>query len=71
MSTLDIQVKVEGWTAITTQRNADKFPRELMGKAVFRAIHHLDKPVFYVQEPADTWVPMEYINNKWYELSYK
>jgi hypothetical protein len=68
---LAIQIKVEGWTAVTIRKSADKFPRELMGRAVFRAIHHPDKPAFYVEEPAGTWVPKEYINGQWFEISYE
>jgi hypothetical protein len=41
-----------------------------MGKAVYRAIEDLDKPMFYIQGINDVWVPMEYINNQWYQLTY-
>jgi hypothetical protein len=70
MTSLEYQIKPEGWTAITTRGNADKFPRELMGKAIYRTIEDLDKPMFYVQTAADQWVPMEYINDQWYQLTY-
>jgi hypothetical protein len=70
MTSLEYQIKPDGWTAITTQGNADKFPQDLMGKAVYRTIEDLDKPMFYVQTHGDAWVPMEYINNQWYQLTY-
>jgi hypothetical protein len=34
MASLEYQIK-EGWTAITTRGNADKFPQDLMGKAIY------------------------------------
>jgi hypothetical protein len=70
MTSLELQIKPEGWTAVTTRGNADKFPRDLMGKAIYRTIEDLDKPMFYVQTTNDQWVPMEYINNQWYQLTY-
>jgi hypothetical protein len=70
MTSLEYNIKPDGWTAITSQGNAEKFPRDLMGKAVYRTIEDLEKPMFYVQTNNDQWVPMEYINNQWYQLTY-
>jgi hypothetical protein len=41
-----------------------------MGKVIYQTIEDLDKPMFYVQTTNDQWVPMEYINNQWYQLMY-
>src|ERR1700682_5145996 len=46
------------------------FTPENLGSAHWRNLHNEEKYVFYTLNANDSWNPVEYINDKWYSLTY-
>jgi hypothetical protein len=58
------------WTFVCLRTDAPDFTPEDLGSAHWRNYHDDEKYVFYTPNMDNTWNPVEYINDKWYSLTY-